>query len=277
MNSKSVEFTKMSGSGNDFVIIDNRDNILKDGSSFAKEVCHRKLSVGADGLILIETAAADDFRMRIFNPDGSEPQMCGNGARCAALFAHIKGIVNKKMNFETGAGRIFAEVYASAVKLKLGDPYDIRLGFDLKIGDKTFGASYINTGVPHTVLFVLDIENTDVVGLGRMIRYHRDFEPSGTNVDFVQLKDHSSVIIRTYERGVEDETLACGTGSVASAVIAGLQGNVGLNELVHVHTRGGEILKVHYKIEKQQDFISQVKDVYLEGAVKVAFEGKINL
>jgi len=275
MKRYSISFTKMEGGGNDFIIIDNRKRILPRAlSKLAANLCQRRSSIGADGLILLERAEKADYRMRIFNPDGSEPEMCGNGARCLARFAFINGIASTRAIIETKAGNVEAWVKGKKVKVKLGNPSDMKMNF--KISLKPRGSrkvNFINTGVPHVVVFVPALEKVNVESLGRAIRYHQRFAPYGTNVNFVTLQGRNSIFIRTYERGVEAETLACGTGAVASALISGLQGKV--SSPVEVHTRGGETLKVEYVKEKDRKGIEKFKGVWLEGEVRVVYRGEI--
>ncbi len=265
-----IEFYKMSGSGNDFILIDNRDGALAvaDIVEFVKTLCERKGSVGADGLIIIEKSSQVDFRWRFFNADGSEVDMCGNGGRCAARFALIKGIAPEKMSFETGAGIIDAAVKGDVVKLRLTDPRNQELDCQLKAEDKTLGVSSINTGVPHVVCFVDDLEHFDVFNTGRMIRYHEHYRPAGTNANFVKVLGASAIRVRTYERGVEDETLACGTGSVASALIAARKGLVA--PPVDVIVQSGETLCIYFEMTE-----IGFKNVYLEGGAKVVYEGQL--
>jgi len=271
-----ISFTKMESGGNDFIIIDNRKKILpRTLSKLAVNLCQRRSSIGADGLILLERTKKADYRMRIFNPDGSEPEMCGNGARCLARFAFIKGIASANTVIETKAGNVEAWVKGKKVKVKLSNPSDINLNF--KISLKPRGSqkvNFINTGVPHVVVFVPTLDKVDVENLGRAIRYHQRFAPSGANVNFVTLQGRNSIYIRTYERGVEGETLACGTGAVASALISGLQRKV--SSPVEVHTRGGETLKVEYVIKKDTGKIEKFKGVWLEGEVRVVYKGVKN-
>ncbi|MFB0527353.1 MAG: diaminopimelate epimerase [bacterium] len=275
LRKRSICFTKMESGGNDFIIIDNRKKALPRGlSRLAVNLCQRRSSIGADGLILLERAEKADYRMRIFNPDGSEPEMCGNGARCLARFAFIKGIASAEAVIKTRAGNVQAQVKGKKVKVKLGNPSDINLNF--KISLKSRGSkkiNFINIGVPHAVIFVPALNKVDVKNLGRAIRYHQRFVPSGANVNFVTVQGKNSIYIRTYERGVEDETLACGTGAVASALISGLKGKV--SSPVQVRTRGGETLKVEYIIEKDKVRIGKFKGVWLEGEVRVVYEGEI--
>ena len=273
---KNISFYKISAAGNDFVMIDNRKKLLpKNTGQIAQKLCHRQFSIGADGLILLEPSKSADFRMRYFNADGSAAAMCGNGGRSVARFAHLLGAASKKMVFETEAGLVKAEILGRIVRLALYEPKDVRLDFPLKVEKKEFDASFINTGVPHTIIYVNDIEKLDVAGLGRMIRYHRQFAPAGTNVNFVQKKDEHTIVVRTYERGVEDETLACGTGVTASAIVSGLKGLV--TAPVKCVTRGGDTLTVAFTINDAGDFLSPVSNVYLEGPAEVSFTGEVEI
>lgn len=277
MRTRLISFTKMESGGNDFIIVDNRKKVLRRGlSNLAINLCRRRSSIGADGLILLERADKADYRMRIFNPDGSEPEMCGNGARCLARFTFVNGIASPKVVMETKAGYVGAQVKDKKVKVRLSTPFDIKTNFEIRLRPRCAQkVNFINVGVPHVVVFVPALGRVDVEGLGRMIRYHRRFAPSGANVDFVTLKGRNSIYIRTYERGVEGETLACGTGAVASALISGLQGEV--SSPVEVHTRGGEVLKVEYEIKKDKRGVEKFRNVWLEGGVRVVYEGQIEV
>jgi len=265
-----VDFFKMSGSGNDFVLIDNRDRSLTVGNitKFVRNVCERKVSVGADGLIIIENSQRADFRWRFFNADGSEVDMCGNGARCAARFAYIRGIAKERMSFETGAGIIDAEVIGDTVKIKLTEPHSMKANILVMIEGKPVEVNFVNTGVPHVVLFVPGLDRYDVLNTGRKIRYHKAFQPEGTNANFMEVIDRHTIRIRTYERGVEDETLACGTGAVASALISFSQGLV--ESPVDVNVKSGETLKIYFR-KTGHGF----EDIYLEGKANVVYEGRI--
>jgi len=265
-----IDFFKMSGSGNDFILIDNRQGALVVGNvvEFVKSVCRRKVSVGADGAILIEPSNRADFRWRFFNADGSEAEMCGNGGRCAARFAHLMGIAGEKMSFETVAGIIDAEVRGDVVKLRLTDPTALAMEDRIAIKNQTLFVHSIDTGVPHVVHFVRDPEDFDVFNTGRAIRYHERYRPAGTNANFVTVLDHHTIRVRTYERGVEDETLACGTGSAASALIAARKGLV--ESPVDVRVQGGELLRIYF--EKTDKGFTKV---YLEGRVKMVYQGKL--
>jgi len=267
---QEVDFLKMSGSGNDFIIVDNREGVF-DGdriNDFVKRVCRRKVSVGADGFILIEKSDETDFGWRFFNADGSEAEMCGNGGRCVAKFAYVKGIAGKDMSFETLAGVIRAEILEDTVKLEMGIPNSIGLDQELAVEGQRRLVSFINTGVPHAVEFVSDLGNFEVTRLGRLIRYHDRYRPAGTNVNFASVYDRSNMVVRTYERGVEDETLACGTGAVASVLIAYEKGMV--SSQVAVKTRGGWVLSVHFKHVN-----GAFEEVFLEGDARVIYEGHL--
>ncbi|MGH7197890.1 MAG: diaminopimelate epimerase [Candidatus Omnitrophota bacterium] len=268
---KTLNFTKMAGAGNDFILADNRSGILKGSlGRFARRLCDRKRSVGADGLILVERSKKADVRMRILNSDGSEAEMCGNGIRCLAKFAADKGITGKRLSVETLAGTILAEVRGKVVKARMVDPKGLRVNFKIAVGGRKESLSFVNTGVPHAVKLIPSVESCPVKPLGRSIRTHRHFAPRGTNVDFIAVRSSNAIDIRTYERGVEDETLACGTGSVAGALIASRL--KGLRSPVSVHTRGGDVLKIYFSKNG-----SSFSDVYLEGQVETNFEGRVKL
>ncbi|MCX7981480.1 MAG: diaminopimelate epimerase [Syntrophales bacterium] len=269
-----IEFFKMSGSGNDFILIDNRDGMVERNLAgrslveFVKAVCAPHVSLGADGVILIETSDRADFSWRFFNSDGSEAEMCGNGGRCAARFAFLKGIAKAEMTFETKAGIIDAEVRDSQVKIRLPDPSGMRLSVTIPLGKDYFQGHFINTGVPHTVIFSEDLSCCDVKGWGREIRHHELFSPAGTNVDFVKIVDDHHLEIRTYERGVEGETLACGTGSVAAALLSGAMGKT--CSPVEVKVASGEVLKVFFELADDR-----FQSVYLEGMARVICAGEL--
>jgi len=266
---KGIPFSKLNGSGNDFLLIDNRGGILRavDLPAFVKKVCDRSRSVGADGAILIENSRRTDFRWRFYNADGSRAEMCGNGGRCAARFAVERGIARRTLGFETDAGIIRAEVKGRTVKLQMTPPRGLALGKTLTLDSGKITYSFLNTGVPHAVLFVPDLSKIDLMGTGRGIRTHRVFAPRGTNVNFVRVKG-GTVWIRTYERGVEGETLACGTGAVAAGILSAVHGYV--RPPVPVRTRGGEILTIHFDPEKDG-----FGEVYLEGDTSWSCDGVI--
>ena len=265
---EAISFAKLSGAGNDFVIIDNRQNVIPENETdFVRKVCARRVSVGADGLLLVENSDVADFKMRYFNSDGGEVETCGNGARCIARFAYIEKIVpSSEMRFETRAGIYGAQVMEDSVKLRMGDATGIRLNFPLTLSNGIYTVSFVNTGVPHVVYFVDDLEKVDVVKIGRETRYHKHFQPEGTNANFVKMRDGDALDIRTYERGVEDETLACGTGCIAAAITAAAMGEA-VSPIV-AHTRGGYPLKIYFTLEPQG-----AREVFLEGDARIVCRG----
>lgn len=265
-----IKFTKAVATGNDFVIVDNRTGVIKGLPSLAKKLCDRKRGIGADGLLVLEKSKKADFRMRIFNPDGSEAEMCGNGSRCIALYAATVGIASSEMTIDTLAGVLKASVKKDVVKVKLTEPKNIKWNLCLMIDRCPYKLNFVNTGVPHVIHFVNDVEKVDVKNLGAHIRGHGEFSPDGTNADFVEIQGKDRIKIRTYERGVEDETLACGTGAVASAVISAEVEK--MSSPVTVSTRSGEELKVYFRITGG-DFT----EVYLEGKAKLVYEGVIHV
>jgi len=260
----------MSGSGNDFILIDNRHGVVdeKGLSQWIASVCRRKHSVGADGLILIEHAKGADFKWRFFNADGGEAEMCGNGGRCAARLAYLQGIARERLRFETRAGTIKAEVTGKRVKLEMPEPSKIALDYPVQVENETVTVSSVTVGVPHAVIWVDDIDSAPISDMGPAIRYHKQFEPAGTNVNFLQALDDGGFAIRTYERGVEDETLACGTGSVAAALVAAEKDLVQSPGVLR--TKGGEILKIYFE-KRENSFCN----VFLEGDARVIYEGRL--
>ncbi len=259
---KKIGFVKLVASGNDFVLVKNPP---KSGlPALARKLCDRKNGIGADGMLILERSKRADIRMRIFNADGSEAEMCGNGCRCVVFY-----LGRPKVSVETGAGIIHGRFSGGIVRIKLTDPAEPAKEISLNVGARKLKAVFINTGVPHTVIFVEGLDTmSSVVGLGRMVRNHKRFAPRGTNVDFVEPLSENAIGVRTYERGVEDETLACGTGSVASALIFSLK--TGLRRPVSVHTRSGEVLKVYFR-RRGESF----EDVWLEGRARIVFRGEL--
>jgi diaminopimelate epimerase len=277
-NRKTIPFFKMSGSGNDFILIDNRKNILK-GVNLARlvrTICRHRLSVGGDGVILIERPRSRrfDFRWRLFNADGGEAEMSGNGGRCAARLAHLIGAAPKKMAFETLAGPVRAEVdeggrgRPARVKIEMPAPKDLQLDVKIRVEGETYLGHFVNTGVPHTVLYVEDLDGTDAFSLGRAIRYHSLFQPAGTNVNFVKLKNARRADMRTYERGVEEETLACGTGAVAAALISGALSR-GTSPM-DLRQKSGMPLRVHFRWNGRS-----FSDVFLEGDALLVYSAEL--
>ncbi len=268
-----IPFVKMSGTGNDFIIIDNRDKLVADDEmvNLAVHVCRRGQSVGADGLLLIENDPELDFVWRFFNSDGSEAEMCGNAARCVARLASLDGIAGKNLVFRTIAGPIQASVDGAGVTVQLTRPEGLEPEFALELGDgKEIDVGFVDTGVPHTIvpLTAGNLENMDVQEAGREIRFHPRFSPAGTNTNFIEVTGPGSLNIRTYERGVETETLACGTGAVAAALVTTVRGLT--TPPVSVTTRGGDVLIVHL-----DETDPMAGDVYLEGNASLVYRGEL--
>jgi diaminopimelate epimerase len=266
-----LRFTKMNGAGNDFILFDNRtEDIDLDRNQIAR-LCDRHRGIGADGILLLEKPTnRADFRMRYFNADGGEAEMCGNGARCFARFANKVGGQKAKISFETPAGVISAEFKNDLVTLRMTDPTDLRLNVDLPVVAENKTVHFINSGVPHVVIPVAKVDDADVRREGAAIRRHKMFSPNGTNVNFIEKRGANKIAIRTYERGVEDETLACGTGIVASALIFAASENT--NGPISVIARGGDELEVGF--EKSGD---RFRNVTLTGPAEFVFEGSIEI
>jgi len=286
---KKIPFIKFSGAGNDFIVVDNRTRVMGPGkmSAFVTRVCTRHLSVGADGLIFIEKSPKAHFRWRFYNSDGGEADFCGNGARCVARFAYLKRIAPKKMRFEGTAGVVEATVDGECVTVRVPDPTGLQLNVRLEIPPHrrrkadvtglsspaqtgmTVEGHAINTGVPHFVYFVQDTSTAEVIGLGRQIRHHPAFRPAGTNVDFVEVVDRRTIRIRTYERGVEDETLACGSGAIAAALIAAVVHKV--ESPVTVLPLSRSPLAVSFRVDGPR-----FTDIALTGEARAVYEGSMH-
>jgi diaminopimelate epimerase len=261
----------MNGAGNDFILIDNRAGDVHLDRNQIAHLCDRHRGIGADGILLLERAANDaDFRMRYFNADGGEAEMCGNGARCFARFANKAASAQTKISFETPAGVISAELVGDLVTLRMTEPTDLRLDVDLPVASEKKTVHFINSGVPHVVIPVSRIDDVDVRGEGSAVRYHKMFSPKGTNVNFIEKLGPKKVAVRTYERGVEDETLACGTGIVASALIFAATENT--KGPITVIARGGDELQVGF-----EKIGNQFRDVTLTGPAEFVFEGTVEV
>jgi len=252
-------FSKYQGTGNDFIMIDNRDSIIKRNDlKLIEKLCDRKFGIGSDGLILIEKHLEYDFEMVYFNPDGSQ-SLCGNGSRCAVMFANSLDIINKETTFLTIEGPLYALIKNKKVHLKMPDVKGV---ISTENNDL-----FINTGSPHYIRFVKDVQHIDVYQTGKEIRESPEFEPNGTNVNFVQLQEDNQIFVRTFERGVENETLSCGTGVTASALATGLDMK---NGTIDINTLGG-ILTVQFdQIEK-----GEFRNIFLIGPAEKVFEGTI--
>ena len=266
-----LRFTKMNGAGNDFVLLDNRRGEIQLEREQIARICDRHRGVGADGILLLEKAAnGADFRMRYYNADGGEAEMCGNGARCFARYAYKVAGAAGQISFETPAGVIGAELHGESVTLQMSEPQDLRLSISLSGVADYESIHFINSGVPHVVVPVPRIEDIDVRRDGAAIRRHAMFSPKGTNVNFLERRGPSSIAIRTYERGVEDETLACGTGVVASALIFSAAEKT--EGPISVLVRGGSELQVGFQRNG-----AEFRGVTLTGPAEFVFEGTIEL
>jgi diaminopimelate epimerase len=267
-----VEFTKMNGAGNDFVLIDDREEKLRLSTEQVVRLCHRQRGIGADGLLVLVPSRTGkaDWAWSFYNSDGSQADMCGNGARCFARFIQRRTGAVKQTTFETGAGIIRAVFQGELVTVNLTEPKDLRLDQKLALQSGSALVHSLNTGVPHAVLFVPDVDAAMVQPIGSEIRYHAQFAPKGTNVNFVQRLDGNAIRVRTYERGVEGETLACGTGVTAAALISARAHR--LTSPVRVKVQGGDWLEVSFREEG-----GAFKDVQLTGPADFAFEGRIEI
>lgn len=267
-----LSFTKMNGAGNDFVMLDNRDGALALTGTQIARLCDRHRGVGADGLLLVEPAEnGATFRMRYYNADGGEAEMCGNGARCFARYARrVSGNADPAITFETPAGVISARFLGDEVEIGMSTPHGYAPATRLPTDLGEVEAAFLNTGVPHAVIFVDELEAVDVRGLGAAVRHHPHFAPRGTNVNFVQVEAADRIAVRTYERGVEDETLACGTGVVACALLHHLRS--GAASPIAVRVRGGDTLGVSFI---RGDSAGEFRDVTLRGPADFVFDGAV--
>ena len=255
-----MNFVKYQGTGNDFVLIDDRAATFPASDrAFIERLCHRRFGIGADGLILLRNDPGYDFRMVYFNADGAEGSMCGNGGRCLVRFAHDLGLFESETRFRAVDGEHVAVVCEEEIFLKMSDVSGI---------DNRDGLAFLNTGSPHVVRFVDDLDSRDIVTEGRAIRYSQAFQPAGTNVNFVQVIDDNTLFVRTYERGVEDETYSCGTGVTAVALVAHRQLN--MPDPVFIQTIGGN-LRVSFNPQVDGRF----DNIYLIGPAKRVYAGTI--
>jgi diaminopimelate epimerase len=267
-----LEFSKMNGAGNDFLLVDNRSRKVSLSRDQVTRLCDRQRGVGADGIILLVPSATGrgDWAWDFYNNDGSHAEMCGNGARCFARFVQKLTGAAREFTFETGAGLIAAAVQGERVTVSLTKPKDLRLNELVALSTGTHPIHSLNTGVPHAVLFVADVADVAVATLGREIRFHPHFAPKGTNINFAQILEPGLVRVRTYERGVEAETLACGTGVTATALIASRLH--GYASPVRVQVQGGDTLEVGFATEN-----GEFSDVRLTGPADFVFEGTVEL
>ena len=267
-----IPFWKMHGAGNDFVLIDDREQTFPDTDhDLIHQLARPKYGIGCEGVILIQPSESADFQMRFYNPDGGEVEMCGNGARCVARLAHEIDAAPRKMRFDTVAGLIHAEVLKhNQVQLTMTEPKDWALNRELDLDGQKLPYHFVNSGVPHVVLVVEDLAHADVANIGAAIRYHAQFQPAGTNVNLIEITGPDSLSIRTYERGVEAETLACGTGMVAAGLVAGSLGLVSIP--VKITCASGDILQINYEASEHG-----ATNVTLTGPAVHVFKGEIEL
>ncbi|MBG0791209.1 MAG: diaminopimelate epimerase [Desulfovibrionaceae bacterium] len=270
----SIPFYKMQGCGNDFVVIDNRELKVPESvmADWARAICARAFGVYADGLFFLEESddRSLDYRWHFYNSDGSRAEMCGNASRCAGKLAHAIGMAPASHVFGTDAGPIKAQVLLDGpdrgrVKVQLTPPLNTETGINIDVDGQPLTVHFADTGVPHAVVFVDDVQGVDIMDLGPKIRYHERFAPAGTNVNFAQVTDKNSILLRTYERGVEAETYACGTGAAATQLLAYRLGLT--NDFANLTTSGGEVLTVFL----------EGGDVYLQGAAELTFQGEFYL
>ncbi len=269
----TLDFVKMSGAGNDFILLDNRAGTIALTRAQAARLCHRQFGIGADGVMLLVPCRSGkaDWAWQFFNSDGSDAEMCGNGARCFARFLqNTTGWNRSSVTFETVAGIITARFDGERVTVRLTAPQSLRLRESVVTSAGPLEVSSVNTGVPHAVVFVPDADQAMVRELGAELRHHPHFQPRGTNVNFVQVLGPGSIRVRTYERGVEGETLACGTGVTAAAIVAARLH--GFTPPIRVQVQGGDELQVGFKAAGDT-----LSDVDLNGPATFVFSGRITL
>ena len=263
----------MAGHGNDFIMIDKPRTAIN-LKKLAIKACDRTNGIGADGLIILDKSKKSDYKMRIINADGSEAEMCGNGVRCLAAYIVQNCKPKKKLfSIETLAGIILGEAKGDIAKVRLSDPVGYKANIPLHVSGRKITVSTIDTGVPHVIVFVDNLENIHVERIGHIIRHHKKFEPRGVNVNFVEQINKNLVAARTYERGVEDETKACGTGSVAAAIVTYLKANPHVHNKtkakMNVRTQGGETLQVTFDVTQ-----GHVSNVWLKGSARIIARGE---
>ncbi len=267
-----INFTKMNGAGNDFVVINNFDGTLNvDLPSLAQAACTKGFGIGADGILFMQKSSQADFEMYYLNSDGSEGGMCGNGGRCIARFAFLNGICKPQMNFVAHGHNYSAEVFdANKVKLHFPAPEEIIASKKISVDGKTLDVTYVHPNTDHTILTngVENVDAADLITLARKIRYNFDMFPNGTNVNLIEKRGNDKIRMRTYERGVENETLACGTGAVASAIAASLRYD--MHSPIEIVTTSKETLVVSFEKDK-----GKFSNIILEGSARVVFQGKI--
>jgi diaminopimelate epimerase len=266
-----VSFSKYSGAGNDFILIDNREEFFPVHKiGYIQNLCHRRHGIGSDGLVLLQDSVSSDFRMRIFNADGSEAEMCGNGIRCLTSFLRDLGFQKDFWYIETMERSLFCKLVGNRVLVNMGIPTDFSFGVDIFIDGREDRVHVLNTGVPHAVLFVEDEEDISVLRTGALIRNHELFKPKGVNANFACVHSNGELFVRTYERGVEGETLACGTGATAAAIASVRVKN--LSTPVSVRTRSGSLLEIDFVMDGDE-----VYDVTMTGEAQCIYQGSIEI
>ncbi len=280
---KTIHFTKAEGAQNDFVIVDDRAGELPDEerSRFAALSSHRRKGVGSDGAIYIDTSDTHDFAMAFYNPDGSAGSMCGNGGRCAALFAVQNGIADREMRFTVLDRSYHARVDGNTVQLSFPPPLELRPAVTIDCDGEPCTVDYVDNGAPHIVVFAdalpaslrAPLADLDMNHVGLLLRHHPHFAPRGGNVNILERQDAGVIAIRTFEKGVEGETEACGTGALASGMIAHLR--AGAAPPVALHTHGGDILRIHFTPSDapSDDPRHYADDLMLEGPAHLVFDG----
>lgn len=271
-----LQFSKMTGAGNDFIVIDNRRSIISDRALAARKLCDRSFGIGADGLLLVEQSVRADYKMLYYNADGSYGGMCGNGGRCIALYTLKNKIARQRQKFEALNFVYHARVSGTEVTLRMKDPQKIERNIVLRVDDQPMKLSYIDTGSPHVVTVLGQpfkknklLEKINVSGIGSQLRYNPRFSPRGTNVNFIQIVSSKTIKMRTYERGVEAETIACGTGSIASAIISSSE--YGLKPPITVITKSLMKLVVNFRVNRDR-----ISDVTLKGPAELVYKGQID-
>jgi len=269
----TINFTKMNGAGNDFVVLDNRDLRYQLNKEQIAFLCDRHRGIGADGLLAVEPAEGDaHFKFRYYNADGGEAEMCGNGARCYGKFAaSLMDSTPDSLSFETIAGDLAAQFIGQTVRIDMAVPFDLAMNLELNVKGLDANIHHLNTGVPHTVSFLENLQEEDIVSHGAAIRYQEHFAPAGTNANFAQILSEQHLAVRTYERGVEGETLACGTGITACALIHNLL--TGAPSPIQIDVAGGDTLEIGFEKDGDQGF----KNVTLTGPADITFTGTLEL
>ncbi len=274
-----IKFTKMTGGGNDFVVINNIEHKITENkkTELAKKLCKRFFSIGADGLMFLEKSDKADFFYHHYNPDGSVAGICGNGSRCISLYAYNNNIAGNKMSFDTPVGIFHSEIRGDKkdVKVSFVPAKNIRLNIPVEAEGYNGVCHFILTGVPHCVVFYDSIDNFDINKIGTQLVHHKEFQPEMTNVNFIKIIDSNNIKIRTYERGLEEETLACGTGCISSAMISSILH--GLKPPLYMHTKGGMVLEIDFKIIYENGKPIGANNITMAGPAETVFTGIIEI